>query len=194
MNFYWCLVIIFWRTKNFGKVRTGLYFNCQKNGNLCTQIRNRDLFNDHVIFLQVKTTSPKKYCVRPNIGVIKPKSTYDFTGICILYVHGWHLFLFMFIYMVIHVTFFSSCVLYFFYFDDVLWLISNFCYAVTMQAQKSAPSDMQCKDKFLVQSTVAPFGTTEEDITPDLVSACSLNQILFSDCFSYYFPLVVCKR
>ncbi|XP_027165540.1 vesicle-associated protein 1-1-like [Coffea eugenioides] len=74
--------------------------------------------SDHYVAFKVKTTSPKKYCVRPNIGVIKPKSTYDFT--------------------------------------------------VTMQAQKSAPSDMQCKDKFLVQSTVAPFGTTEEDITPDL--------------------------
>lgn len=74
--------------------------------------------SDQYVAFKVKTTSPKKYCVRPNIGVIKPNSTYDFT--------------------------------------------------VTMQAQKSAPSDMQCKDKFLVQSTVAPFGTTEEDITPGL--------------------------
>lgn len=38
-----------------------------------------------------------------------------------------------------------------------------------MQAQKSAPLDMQCKDKFLIQSTVAPFGTSEEDIMPGLV-------------------------
>ncbi|KAL9667994.1 hypothetical protein QQ045_002365 [Rhodiola kirilowii] len=29
----------------------------------------------------VKTTSPKKYCVRPNIGIIKPISTCDFTEI-----------------------------------------------------------------------------------------------------------------
>ncbi|KAI8010475.1 Vesicle-associated protein 2-2 [Camellia lanceoleosa] len=37
-----------------------------------------------------------------------------------------------------------------------------------MQAQPSAPSDMKCKDKFLIQSTVVPFGTTEEDITPGM--------------------------
>lgn len=40
---------------------------------------------------------------------------------------------------------------------------------VTMQAQRVAPPDMQCKDKFLIQSTVVPFGTTEEDITSDMV-------------------------
>lgn len=33
------------------------------------------------INLQVKTTSPKKYCVRPNAGIIKPKETSDFTGL-----------------------------------------------------------------------------------------------------------------
>ncbi|KAL3505792.1 hypothetical protein ACH5RR_031174 [Cinchona calisaya] len=74
--------------------------------------------SDHYVVFKVKTTSPKKYCVRPNVGVIKPKSAYDFT--------------------------------------------------VTIQAQNSAPSDMQCKDKFLIQSTVAPFGTTEEDIAPGI--------------------------
>ncbi|KAK4433950.1 Vesicle-associated protein 2-2 [Sesamum alatum] len=71
---------------------------------------------DQYIAFKVKTTSPKKYCVRPNVGIIKPKSTYSFT--------------------------------------------------VTMQAQKSALSEMLCKDKFLIQSTVVPFGTTEEEITP----------------------------
>lgn len=38
-----------------------------------------------------------------------------------------------------------------------------------MQAQKEAPSDMQCKDKFLLQSVVASPGTTTKDITPDMV-------------------------
>ncbi|XAR52522.1 hypothetical protein NMG60_11020649 [Bertholletia excelsa] len=71
----------------------------------------------HVAF-KVKTTSPKKYCVRPNTGIIEPKSSCDFT--------------------------------------------------VTMQAQKVAPSDMICKDKFLVQSTAVPAGTTEEDITSSM--------------------------
>ncbi|GAV79735.1 LOW QUALITY PROTEIN: Motile_Sperm domain-containing protein, partial [Cephalotus follicularis] len=31
------------------------------------------------IFFQVKIASPKKYCVRPNTGIIKPKATCDFT-------------------------------------------------------------------------------------------------------------------
>ncbi|GAV68016.1 LOW QUALITY PROTEIN: Motile_Sperm domain-containing protein, partial [Cephalotus follicularis] len=70
------------------------------------------------IFCQVKTASPKKYCVRPNTGIIKPKATCDFT--------------------------------------------------VTMQAQQVAPQDLECKDKFLIQSTVVPFGTTGEDITSDM--------------------------
>ncbi|TYH45715.1 hypothetical protein ES332_D11G284500v1 [Gossypium tomentosum] len=70
--------------------------------------------NQYVAF-KVKTTSPKKYCVRPNVGIIMPKSACDFT--------------------------------------------------VTMQAQREAPPDMICRDKFLIQSTVVPVGTTDEDIT-----------------------------
>ena len=31
-----------------------------------------------------------------------------------------------------------------------------FDFLVTMQAQREAPPDMQCKDKFLVQSVVLP--------------------------------------
>ncbi|KAH9329306.1 hypothetical protein KI387_001414, partial [Taxus chinensis] len=67
---------------------------------------------------QVKTTSPKKYCVRPNSGIVAPKAMCDVT--------------------------------------------------VIMQAQKEAPPDMQCKDKFLVQSVIVPPGTTNTDITPDM--------------------------
>ncbi|KAL1145020.1 hypothetical protein V6Z11_A11G269600 [Gossypium hirsutum] len=70
--------------------------------------------NQYVAF-KVKTTSPKKYCVRPNVGIIMPKSACGFT--------------------------------------------------VTMQAQEEAPPDMICRDKFLIQSTVVPVGTTDEDIT-----------------------------
>ncbi|KAK0606674.1 hypothetical protein LWI29_002546 [Acer saccharum] len=36
-----------------------------------------------------------------------------------------------------------------------------------MQAQKEAPPDLPCKDKFLIQCTVVPFGTTDKDITSD---------------------------
>jgi hypothetical protein len=39
-----------------------------------------------------------------------------------------------------------------------------------MQSQKEAPPDMVCKDKFLIQSTVVPVGTTEKDITSSTVS------------------------
>ncbi|KAJ9700123.1 hypothetical protein PVL29_005787 [Vitis rotundifolia] len=39
---------------------------------------------------------------------------------------------------------------------------------VTMQAQRVAPPDMQCKDKFLIQSTVVPYSTTETDIRSDM--------------------------
>ncbi|XP_057771936.1 vesicle-associated protein 2-2 [Salvia miltiorrhiza] len=82
---------------------------------------------DQYVAFKVKTTSPKKYCVRPNIGIIKPKANYDFT--------------------------------------------------VTMQAQKSVPSDMQCKDKFLIQSTVVPYGTSEEEITSSMFAKDSQKYI-----------------
>ena len=41
-----------------------------------------------------------------------------------------------------------------------------------MQAQKEAPPDMQCKDKFLLQSASAPDGATAKDITPETVRWC----------------------
>lgn len=48
-------------------------------------------------------------------------------------------------------------------------------FVVTMQAQKEAPPDMQCKDKFLLQSVVAPDGSTTKDITPEMVRPCCLH-------------------
>lgn len=41
--------------------------------------------------------------------------------------------------------------------------------AVTMQAQKEVPPDMQCRDKFLLQSVVASPGAAAKDITPEMV-------------------------
>ncbi|CAL9214217.1 unnamed protein product [Arabidopsis halleri] len=35
----------------------------------------------HYVAFKVKTTSPKKYCVRPNVGVVAPKSSCEFTVI-----------------------------------------------------------------------------------------------------------------
>ncbi|KAL1559732.1 vesicle-associated protein 1-2-like [Salvia divinorum] len=72
---------------------------------------------NHVAF-KIKTTNPKKYCVRPNIGIISPNGNCDIV--------------------------------------------------VTMQAQKEPPTEMQCKDKFLLQSVIAPAGASPKDITAEM--------------------------
>ncbi|KAF0928306.1 hypothetical protein E2562_039415 [Oryza meyeriana var. granulata] len=76
--------------------------------------------SEEYVAFKVKTTSPKRYCVRPNVGVILPRATCVFT--------------------------------------------------VIMQAQMTAPPDLQIKDKFLVQTTAVPFGTADEDIAPAFFS------------------------
>jgi hypothetical protein len=38
---------------------------------------------------------------------------------------------------------------------------------VTLQAQKEYPQDMQCKDKFLIQSTRVAASTDMDEIPPD---------------------------
>ncbi|XP_058082273.1 vesicle-associated protein 2-2-like isoform X1 [Magnolia sinica] len=90
-------------------------FELKKQCHCSVQLVNN---SDEYVAFKVKTTSPKKYSVRPNTGIVLPKSTCDFT--------------------------------------------------VTMQAQQAAPPDIQCRDKFLIQSMVVPFGTTVEDITSSL--------------------------
>lgn len=82
--------------------------------------------DQHVAF-KVKTTNPKKYCVRPNTEVVLPRSTCDIL--------------------------------------------------VTMQAQKEVPADMQCKDKFLVQSVVTKSGTTAKEITSEMFTKESGNTV-----------------
>ncbi|TVU15062.1 hypothetical protein EJB05_38564 [Eragrostis curvula] len=82
---------------------------------------------DHYIAFKVKTTSPKKYCVRPNSGVVPPRSTS-------------------------HVI-------------------------VSMQVQREAPPDMQCKDKFLVQSVIVGEGTSAKDITGEMFTKASGNVV-----------------
>ncbi|KAL8139614.1 hypothetical protein V2J09_005635 [Rumex salicifolius] len=67
-----------------------------------------------------------------------------------------------------------------------------------MQAQNSAPPDLLCKDKFLVQSTVVAFGLTEENITSDmfikdpikLISEKKLKVILVHPQIPTDFPLL----
>lgn len=72
---------------------------------------------EHHVAFKVKTTSPKRYFVRPNTSVVQP----------------W-----------------DSCTI-----------------TVTLQAQKEYPPDMQCKDKFLLQSTKVPPSTDIDEIPSD---------------------------
>lgn len=90
-------------------------YELRKQSSCSMQLTNK---TDQYIAFKVKTTSPKRYCVRPNAGVVLPNSVCNVT--------------------------------------------------VTMQAHKEAPADMQCKDKFLIQSVVVPRGTTNKDITAEM--------------------------
>jgi hypothetical protein len=48
-----------------------------------------------------------------------------------------------------------------------------------MQGQKEAPPDMQCKDKFLLQSVVASPGATTKDITPEMVNIQQITNFFY---------------
>ncbi|KAK9120642.1 hypothetical protein Syun_018259 [Stephania yunnanensis] len=45
---------------------------------------------------------------------------------------------------------------------------ASFDVTVTMQAQKDVPTDMQSKDKFLIQWIAAPIGMTSQEITSEM--------------------------
>ncbi|KAG0453854.1 hypothetical protein HPP92_025158 [Vanilla planifolia] len=99
-------------------------FEIKKQISCSLHITNK---SDEYIAFKVKTTSPKKYCVRPNTGILRPQSTCDVV--------------------------------------------------VTMQAQREAPPDMQCKDKFLIQSVITNQGATLKDITQEMFSKESGNTV-----------------
>ncbi|KAF7828409.1 Vesicle-associated protein 1-2 [Senna tora] len=99
-------------------------FELKKQISCSIQLSNKT--DSHVAF-KVKTTNPKKYCVRPNTGVVLPRSTCDVI--------------------------------------------------VTMQAQKEAPPDMQCKDKFLLQSVKKDETITPKDITAEMFNKESGNVV-----------------
>ncbi|XP_054800705.1 vesicle-associated protein 2-2-like isoform X2 [Prosopis cineraria] len=82
-------------------------FELKKQSSCSVQLTNS---THHYVAFKIKTTSPKKYSVRPHVGVLMPK---------------------------------SSCV-----------------FVVLV--------DLMCKDKFLIQSTIVPVGTTNDDITSSL--------------------------
>ncbi|KAK4747434.1 hypothetical protein SAY87_014020 [Trapa incisa] len=81
-------------------------FELKKQISCSLQLLN---MTDSDVAFKVKSTNPKNYCVRPNTGVLLPR---------------------------------SAC--------DVI-------------AQKEDPPDMQCKDKFLLQSLRASDGATARD-------------------------------
>ncbi|XP_054823182.1 vesicle-associated protein 1-2-like isoform X1 [Prosopis cineraria] len=90
-------------------------FELKKQISCSIQLSNK---TENYVAFKVKTTNPKKYCVRPNTGIVLPRSTCDVI--------------------------------------------------VTMQAQKEAPPDMQCKDKFLLQSVKTNDGTNPKDINAEM--------------------------
>ncbi|XP_058085337.1 vesicle-associated protein 1-2-like [Magnolia sinica] len=99
-------------------------FELKKQISCSLQLSNK---TDNYVAFKVKTTNPKKYCVRPNTGIVMPRTTCDVT--------------------------------------------------VTMQSQREAPPDMQCKDKFLLQSVIANPGATGKDITPEMFNKESGNLV-----------------
>ncbi|CAD5195343.1 unnamed protein product [Musa acuminata subsp. malaccensis] len=100
-------------------------FEVKKQISCSLQLTNKS--DDYVAFKVVKTTSPKKYCVRPNAGIVLPRSTCDLI--------------------------------------------------VTMQSQREGPPDMQCKDKFLVQSVIIDQAATTKDITTEMFAKESGNVV-----------------
>ncbi|KAG6579415.1 Vesicle-associated protein 1-2, partial [Cucurbita argyrosperma subsp. sororia] len=94
-----------------------LKFPFELKKQICCSLQLSNKTESCVAF-KVKTTNPKKYCVRPNTGIVSPRSTCDVI--------------------------------------------------VTMQAQKEAPPDMQCKDKFLLQSVKTADGVTAKDINAEM--------------------------
>ncbi|KFK30594.1 hypothetical protein AALP_AA6G001900 [Arabis alpina] len=90
-------------------------FEARRQSSCTMQLTNKT--SNYVAF-KVKTTNPRKYCVRPNTGVVLPGDSCDVT--------------------------------------------------VTMQAQREAPLEMQCKDKFLVQTVIVSDGTTSRDVLADM--------------------------
>jgi len=53
-------------------------FAFELNQQISCSLRLSNKTEDHVGF-KVKTTSPKKYCVRPNSGILPPRSSSDIT-------------------------------------------------------------------------------------------------------------------
>ncbi|KAJ0636389.1 putative major sperm protein (MSP) [Helianthus annuus] len=73
------LLVFQWRrmVEEAGGVDNGLHGH-RESISCSLQLSNKT--ENHVAF-KVKTTNPKKYCVRPNTGPVLPRSTCDVTGV-----------------------------------------------------------------------------------------------------------------
>ncbi|KAJ0594574.1 putative major sperm protein (MSP) [Helianthus annuus] len=56
-----------------------LKFHFELNKQINSSLKLTNNTDDHVGY-KVKTTNPKKYCVRPNTGVVSPRSTCEIIG------------------------------------------------------------------------------------------------------------------
>ncbi|KAJ0478644.1 putative major sperm protein (MSP) [Helianthus annuus] len=65
-------------------------FELKKQISCSMQLKNNT--NDYVAF-KVKTTNPKKYCVRPNTGVVLPHSVCDVTAWILNYDFRFYVFI-----------------------------------------------------------------------------------------------------
>ncbi|XP_055831630.1 vesicle-associated protein 1-1-like isoform X2 [Solanum dulcamara] len=92
-----------------------LKFPLELNKSISTSFQLINNTDNHVAF-KVKTTNPRKYTVRPNSGIVLPRS-------------------------------------------------------------RSNVTDMQCRDKFLVQSVITDPGSTPKDINPDMFNKSGDNDV-----------------
>lgn len=116
---------------------TELKFPFELKKQVSTSMRLVNTTSEYVAF-KVKTTSPKKYCVRPNTGVVPPQSSAEVT--------------------------------------------------IMMQAQKEVPPDMQCRDKFLVQSVEIPQGQDTKELSQELFNKDSGREIYEAKLRVIYVP------
>jgi hypothetical protein len=62
---------------------------------------------------------------------------------------------------------------------------SELLVSVTMQAPREAPPDMQCRDKFLVQSAIVSQEITPKDISGDMVIHVTVGFYVCSLCCQF---------
>lgn len=97
--------------------------------------------NHQKVYFKIKTTAPKRYCVRPNSGLIKPKEICEIAGMPLLIIE--------------------------FYFgvwnhNVKYWLNEKIFFSVCLQPYDFDPNEKN-KHKFMVQTIVAPNDDPDED-------------------------------